>query len=161
MIDGVSMANDAYMHRAIELAREGVAQGRGGPFGAVVVKDGVVVGEGSNEVLATQDPTCHAEVVAIRDACRRLGSFSLAGCELYASSEPCPMCLGAIYWSRMDKVCFANGRDVAASYGFSDEFIYDEFAKLPSARELTMVRVPMGGSEEPFAAWERKHAAHY
>lgn len=155
------MADDGYMHRAVELARKGVEQGRGGPFGAVVVKDGVVVGEGSNEVLASQDPTCHAEIVAIRDACRRLGSFRLAGCELYASSEPCPMCLGAIYWSRMDKVCFANGRDVAASYGFSDEFIYDELAKLPDARELTMVRMPLRGSEEPFAAWRRKHATNY
>jgi len=155
------MANDGYMHRAVELAREGVEQGCGGPFGAVVVKDGVVVGEGPNDVLISQDPTCHAEVVAIRDACRRLGSFSLAGCELYASSEPCPMCLGAIYWSRMDRVCFANGRDVAASYGFSDEFFYDELAKPPAARELTMVRVPSPGSEEPFAAWGRKGPTTY
>jgi len=155
------MAKDGYMHRAVELAREGVEQGRGGPFGAVVVKDGVVVGEGSNEVLASQDPTCHAEVVAIRDACRRLGSFHLTGCELYASSEPCPMCLGAIYWSRIDRVSFANSREVAASYGFSDEFIYDEFAKLPHPRELTMDRVPTRGSEEPFAVWERQHAVHY
>ena len=154
------MAN-TYMHRAVELAREGVEQGRGGPFGAVVVKDGVIVGEGSNEVLISQDPTCHAEVVAIRDACRRLGSFRLAGCEIYASSEPCPMCLGAIYWSRMDRVSFANGRDVAASYGFSDEFIYDEFAKSPATRELTMVRVASPGAKEPFAAWERKHATSY
>ena len=155
------MADDGYMHRAVELARKGVEQGRGGPFGAVVVKDGIVVGEGSNEVLMSQDPTCHAEVVAIRDACRRLGTFSLAGCEIYASSEPCPMCLGAIYWSRVDRVCFANGREVAASYGFSDEFIYDEFAKPPAARELTMVRVPSAGSEEPFAAWERRGATNY
>lgn len=155
------MTNDGYMHRAVELARKGVEQGRGGPFGAVVVKDGVVIGEGSNEVLMSQDPTCHAEIVAIRDACRRLGSFRLAGCELYASSEPCPMCLGAIYWSRIDRVSFANGRDVAASYGFSDEFIYDELAKVPGAREVTMVRVSPPGAEEPFAAWKRKHATNY
>ena len=107
---------DEFMQRAVELAREGVVQGRGGPFGAVVVKDGVVLGEGWN-VLASQDPTCHAEVVAIRDARRRLGSFCLAGCEIYASSEPCLMCLGAIYWSGMGKVCFANGRVIAAPYG--------------------------------------------
>ena len=155
------MANDGYMHRAVELAREGVAQGCGGPFGAVVVKDGVVVGEGSNEVLSSRDPTCHAEIVAIRDACRRLGSFRLAGCELYASSEPCPMCLGAIYWSRIDRVSFANSRDVAASYGFLDEFIYDELATPPDARELTMVRMPSPGAEAPFDDWKRKHATNY
>lgn len=155
------MTNNGYMDRAVELARKGVEQGHGGPFGAVVVKNGVVVGEGSNEVLLSQDPTCHAEVVAIRDACRRLGSFNLAGCDLYASSEPCPMCLGAIYWSRMDRVYYANGRDVAASYGFSDEFIYDELAKPPDAREVAMIRVPLRGAEEPFAAWKRTHATSY
>ena len=147
------MTNDVFMQQAVELAREGVVQGRGGPFGAVVVKDGVIVGEGSNEVLASQDPTCHAEVVAIRDACRNLGSFSLAGCEIYASSEPCPMCLGAIYWSRIDRIHFANPRGVAASYGFSDDFIYDELGKAAGDRELPMVQTPLPGSESPFAAW--------
>lgn len=155
------MTNNGYMDRAVELARKGVEQGHGGPFGAVVVKNGVVVGEGSNEVLLSQDPTCHADVVAIRDACRRLGSFNLAGCEIFASSEPCPMCLGAIYWSRMDRVYYANGRDVATSYGFSDEFTYDELAKPPDAREVAMIRVPLRGAEEPFAAWKRTHATSY
>lgn len=147
------MTDYGFMQRAVELAREGVDQGRGGPFGAVIVKGDVIVGEGSNEVLASQDPTCHAEVVAIRDACRNLGSFSLAGCEIYASSEPCPMCLGAIYWSRIDRIYFANTRDVAASHGFADDFIYDELEKPVCDRGLPMVGMPLPDAESPFAAW--------
>jgi tRNA(Arg) A34 adenosine deaminase TadA len=108
------------MREAIRLARAGAAAGDGGPFGAVVVKDGVIVGRGWNQVLAAKDPTAHAEIVAIRDACARLGGFSLDGCEIYASCEPCPMCLGAIYWARLAVVHHAAGRKDAARAGFDD-----------------------------------------
>jgi Cytosine/adenosine deaminases len=119
----------AFMRRAIELAREGVASGLGGPFGCVVVRDGVVIGEGNNRVTSTNDPTAHAEVVAIRDACKALGAFQLDGCVIYTSCEPCPMCLGAIYWARPEKVFIACTRDDAAEAGFDDAFIYDELNK--------------------------------
>src|SRR5688572_2969421 len=112
------------MQAAIAEALSGVAAGRGGPFGCVVVKDGQIVGRGCNSVISTNDPTAHAEVLAIRDACSRRGTFHLTGCELYASCEPCPMCLAAIYWSRIDRYYFACTAADAAAAGFSDAFIY-------------------------------------
>jgi tRNA(Arg) A34 adenosine deaminase TadA len=121
------------MRRAIELALENVRTARGGPFGAVVVRGGTIVGEGVNRVTATNDPTAHAEVIAIRAAGRVLGTFSLAACELYASCEPCPMCLGAAYWARLDRVWFAADRRDAAAAGFDDADLYAELA-LPLAR---------------------------
>ena len=146
--------NEAYMKRAVELSRRGMESGHGGPFGAVIVRGGAVVGEGWNEVLSSNDPTAHAEVVAIRNACRGLGTYDLSGCEIYASCEPCPMCLGAIYWSRIGCVYFSIGRHDAAGIEFRDEFIYDELAKPLSKRALSMVHVPCDGALEVFAAWE-------
>lgn len=134
---------DDFMRRAIALADENVRAGRGGPFGAVVVRAGTVVAEGTNLVTSTNDPTAHAEVVAIRNACRALADFRLAGCEIYASCEPCPMCLGAVYWARCDRLYFAAGREDAEHAGFDDSHIYRELAiglaarAIPTARMLT------------------------
>ena len=146
--------NEAHMKRAVELSRRGMESGHGGPFGAVIVRDGAIVGEGWNEVLRSNDPTAHAEVVAIRNACRALGTYDLSGCEIYASCEPCPMCLGAIYWSRIRQVYFSIGRHDAAGIEFRDEFIYEELAKPPAKRALPMVQVPCDGALDVFAAWE-------
>src|SRR5580658_8553971 len=118
--------SNPFMARAIELSIENVRSGQGGPFGAVVVKDGKLIAEGSNCVTSTNDPTAHAEIVAIREACKKLGFFELAGCEIYTSCEPCPMCMGAIYWARPDRVYFGNTAADAANVGFDDSFIYDE-----------------------------------
>lgn len=115
-----------FMTRAIELAQAGVDSNLGGPFGCVIVKDGEIVGEGNNQVTSSNDPTAHAEIVAIREACRNLSSFQLDGCTVYTSCEPCPMCLGAIYWARAEKIYIACNRTDAASSGFDDAFIYEE-----------------------------------
>jgi len=123
------MYDKKFMEEAIRLANECFETGTGGPFGAVVVKDGEIVGRGRNMVTAHNDPTAHAEVVAIRDACRNLDTFQLTGCELYASSEPCPMCFGAIYWARPDRLFFGASCEVAADAGFDDTFIYEEIDK--------------------------------
>ena len=120
------MDDKQLMLRAIELAREGVESNEGGPFGCVIARDGQIVGEGVNRVTSTNDPTAHAEVVAIRDACRNLNSFQLDGCIVYTSCEPCPMCLGAIYWARPKRIYIACDRNDAAAAGFDDAFIYDE-----------------------------------
>jgi tRNA(Arg) A34 adenosine deaminase TadA len=125
-----------YLERAIELAESGMASGRGGPFGALVVRGDEVLAEGCNQVTTAHDPTAHAEVVAIRAACQLLGSFSLAGCQIYASCEPCPMCLAAIYWARLDRLYFAASRSDAAAIGFDDERFYLELGKNPSERQL-------------------------
>ncbi len=130
-------ADPRFMRRAIELARTGMNSGAGGPFGAVVVKDGEIVGEGYNRVLATNDPTAHGEVVAIRDACARLGSFSLEGCEIHTSGEPCPMCLGAILWSRISRIYYGFSIEDAAAIGFDDREFHRQFS-LPAAER----RVP-------------------
>lgn len=132
--------HEPFMRRAIELAREGMNTVGGGPFGSVVVRDGIIIGEGGNRVTATNDPTAHAEVVAIREACRSIGSFQLDGCTVYASCEPCPMCLGAIYWARAERVYIACTREDAANAGFDDEHIYEEL-KLGRGER----RVPMTG----------------
>lgn len=128
--------NDRFMRRAIELARAGMKAGDGGPFGAVVVRNGQIVGEGANRVLAENDPTAHGEIVAIRDAARRLGTFNLEGCELYTTGEPCPMCLGAIYWARIPTVYFGFSIFEAAAIGFDDAAIFDEFALPPAQRKV-------------------------
>src|ERR1700755_1901708 len=117
-----------FMRRAIELAQNGVDNNQGGPFGCVIAKDGRVVGEGCNEVTSTNDPTAHAEIMAIRDACRRLGDYQLTDCDVYTSCEPCPMCLGALYWARPNRIVYAAGREDAAEAGFDDAFIYKEIA---------------------------------
>src|SRR5690606_24737844 len=118
--------HEALMQEAINLSIKGMNNNEGGPFGAIVVKDGKIVGRGNNKVTSTNDPTAHAEVVAIRDACKNLGSFQLDGCIIYTSCEPCPMCLGAIYWARPDKVFYACTKEDAADAGFDDAFIYRE-----------------------------------
>jgi guanine deaminase len=135
------MSDLAFMRRAIELSRHGMRHGDGGPFGAVVVRGGEIVGEGWNSVLATNDPTAHAEILAIRDACRRLGTFVLAGCDLYTSSEPCPMCLSAVYWARLSRVFYANTVTDAAAIGFDDTLIHDELQKPPAVRLIPATRL--------------------
>jgi guanine deaminase len=115
-----------FMHLAIEESKNGMLAGHGGPFGCVIVKNDEIVGRGHNQVLCNNDPTAHAEVVAIRNACANLGTFQLTGCEIYCSCEPCPMCLGAIYWARPDKIFYANTKQDAAAIGFDDQFIYDQ-----------------------------------
>src|SRR5487761_1508170 len=122
------MSGETFMRRAISLSREQMEHGGGGPFGAVIVKGGVIIAEGWNRVTSTNDPTAHAEIVAIRAACAVLGSFSLGDCEIYASCEPCPMCLAAIYWARLERVYYANTRADAARIGFDDDFLYREIA---------------------------------
>lgn len=130
------MYEKKFMMEAIALSRKCLKNGRGGPFGAVVVKDGEIVGRGSNRVTADNDPTAHAEVTAIRDACKNLNSFQLTGCEIYASCEPCPMCLGAIYWARPERVYFAARRKDSSDAGFDDSFIYEEIEIAPSERSI-------------------------
>lgn len=129
-------ADPRFMRRAIELARIGMNSGAGGPFGAVVVKDGEILGEGHNRVLATNDPTAHGEIVAIREACGRLGSFSLEGCEVYTTGEPCPMCLGAIHWARMGRIYYGFSIVDAATVGFDDREFYRQFALPPEERQV-------------------------
>jgi tRNA(Arg) A34 adenosine deaminase TadA len=126
----------------------------GGPFGAVIVRSGEVVGEGFNRVTATNDPTAHAEVVAIRDACQRLGTFSLHGCEIYTSCEPCPMCLSAIYWARIDRIWFANTKVDAAAIDFDDHFIYDELAKDAAHRAIPMQPMLREEALAAFREWQ-------
>jgi tRNA(Arg) A34 adenosine deaminase TadA len=145
-----------FMARAIELAREGADRNDGGPFGCVIVKDGLVVGEGCNRVTSTNDPTAHAEIVAIRDACQRLNSFQLEGCTVYTSCEPCPMCLGAIYWARPSGIFFAGTRADAAAAGFDDERFYSELEKPNDDRQLKMVGLFRERAQEVFRFWTAK-----
>ena len=131
----------AFMRRAIELSRMGMQRGDGGPFGAIIVRAGAVVGEGWNRVVATNDPTAHGEVLAIRDACRRLGTFILEGCDLYTSSEPCPMCLSAVYWSRLARIFYGNTVADAAAIGFDDTRVLEELRKPPTVRQVPSSRL--------------------
>jgi len=144
--------DDPFVSAAIDLASRSVADG-GGPFGAVVVRNGDVVGAGHNRVTIDNDPTAHAEVVAIRDACRRLGTFQLTDCTLYASCEPCPMCLSAIYWARIPRVVYAADRGDAADAGFDDEAIYREVALRPDARQVAFEQEGANRALEPFRLW--------
>lgn len=141
------------MRRAIELAVENVRFGRGGPFGAVIVKNGEMIASGVNLVTATNDPSAHAEVVAIRAACKALATYQLNGCELYASCEPCPMCLGAMYWARLAGYFFACTRRDAAQFGFDDDFIYNEIALSPEKRSLQGQRLLPEAGLQPFVEW--------
>ena len=145
----------AFMVRAIQLSLENVSSGRGGPFGAVVVKDGAVVAEAANQVTATNDPTAHAEVLAIRQACQKRGFFELKGCDLYTSCEPCPMCLGAIYWARIDRVYFGNFAADAARIGFDDSAIYAEIKQPHAEREIPMIQIMREEALAAFRAWEQ------
>jgi guanine deaminase len=148
--------DNPFMARAIQLSINNVQSGRGGPFGAVVVKDGNIVAEGANLVTATNDPTAHAEVLAIREACKKLGVFDLEGCEIYSSCEPCPMCLGAIYWARLARVYFANAAADASKIGFDDSVIYREIAQPHSQRQIPMIQLMREQALAAFRAWENK-----
>ncbi|MCK6695724.1 MAG: nucleoside deaminase [Thermoanaerobaculia bacterium] len=144
------------MREAIRLAREGIDQNKGGPFGAVVVKDGVIVGRGNNRVTSSNDPTAHAEVVAIREACRQLNTYQLTDCVIYTSCEPCPMCLGAIYWARPKAVYFACTKSDASAIGFDDSFIYRELDLDLHQRKIPMIPFLREEALSVFKAWEMK-----
>ena len=146
----------AFMRHAIRLAARCMRAGEGGPFGAVIVKDGAVVAEGWNCVTSANDPTAHAEVVAIRRACEALGTFSLEGYELFASCEPCPMCLAAAYWARLDRITFASSREDAAAIGFDDDAIYREVSKPIEDRAVPTTRLMLPEAEALFAEWRVK-----
>jgi tRNA(Arg) A34 adenosine deaminase TadA len=148
-----SAPNPEFLRRAIELATENVRSGKGGPFAAVIVRNGKIIGEGMNTVTTTKDPTAHAEVNAIRAAGKALGDFSLTGCELYTSCEPCPMCLAACYWARLSVIYFGATAADAAKAGFDDAYIYDEFRKNTDARSLPAVNLLRDEAWESFKAW--------
>jgi tRNA(Arg) A34 adenosine deaminase TadA len=145
-----------FMREAIRISREKMQRNHGGPFGAVVVRDGKIVGRGWNQVTSRNDPTAHAEVVAIRNACRRLKTFRLSDCELYTSCEPCPMCLAAIYWARLQRVYYANTRHDAARIAFDDAFIYREVARPISRRRIPMKQLLRAEALKTFAEWQNK-----
>ena len=148
--------NPKFMRAAIRLSIDMMRCGKGGPFGAVIVKGNKIVGRGCNEVTSTNDPTAHAEIVAIRDACRRLKTFDLDGCELYTSCEPCPMCLSAIYWARIPTIFYGNTRKDAAKIAFDDDFIYREVALLIRKRTLVMKQLLRNEALKAFIEWEKK-----
>ncbi len=147
------MNSQDFMNEAVKLAKSNLESLKGGPFGAVVVKDGKIVGRGFNSVTSLNDPTAHAEVMAIRDACKNLESFQLDGCEIYSSCEPCPMCLGAIYWSRPARLYFAASREDAARAGFDDSYIYEQIPLAPEIRDLPTVKLDAAGAIKVFEAW--------
>ncbi|KAA9339471.1 nucleoside deaminase [Hymenobacter busanensis] len=148
--------NPEFMREAIRLSIEQMQAGSGGPFGAVVVKDGQIIARGFNQVTSTNDPTCHAEVDVIRKACKELGTFQLTDCDLYTSCEPCPMCLGAIYWARPRRVFYGNTKADAAAIGFDDQFIYDEIEQPLSDRSIPMTQLLRDEALAGFRAWESK-----
>ncbi len=145
--------NKTFMNEAIRLAESNIEKQNGGPFGAVIVKNGKVVGRGNNQVTSHNDPTAHAEVQAIRDACKNLNTFNLEGCEIYASCEPCPMCLGAIYWARLDKLFYAGTKDDAAKANFDDSFIYKEFELPKDKRSIPSSQLMRDKAVEVFDRW--------
>ena len=149
------MTNEELMRRAIRLAEQSVAEG-GGPFGAVIAREGELIAEASNHVVPHCDPTAHAEVSCIREACRKLGTFNLEGCEIYTSCEPCPMCLGAIYWAHLDKIYYANDRKDAAAIGFDDDFIYRELDLPVEQRRKQMELLLPEEAKKAFEMWEQK-----
>ena len=144
-----------FMKRAIELSIKSVNNG-GGPFGCVIVKDEKIISEGSNKLTSSNDPTAHGEIVAIREACKRINNFSLNGCELYSTCEPCPMCLAAIYWARIDKVYYANTRKDAQKIGFDDSLIYSEFQKNIDKRKIPMIQMLRNEALKAFELWDKK-----
>jgi tRNA(Arg) A34 adenosine deaminase TadA len=148
--------DEEYMRRAIALAQNGIDESAGGPFGAVVVRNGEIIGEGCNRVTSTNDPTAHAEIVAIRNACEKLGSFQLDDCIIYTSCEPCPMCLGAIYWARPARVFYAATREDAANIGFDDQFIYEEIEKNFEHRQMKLINLMRDEGLKVFENWVSK-----
>lgn len=153
--ESTTMTSEELMRKAIELAEENVTNG-GGPFGAVIARDGKIIATGVNRVTANHDPTAHAEVSAIRAACKELGTFDLSGCEIYTSCEPCPMCLGAIYWAHIDKMYYGNDKTDAKRIGFDDSFIYDEIALTPECRRLSSERMLKDEAVKAFDMWMKK-----
>ena len=147
---------EKYMQEAIDLSEEGMNSNEGGPFGCVIVKDDVIIGRGNNKVISNNDPTAHAEMVAIREACKNLKAFQLDGCELYTSCEPCPMCLGAIYWARPKIIYYANSKDDAKQAGFDDSMIYQEMNCDLKDRKIPMVQISKVSAKEIFEKWESK-----
>ena len=143
------------MTRAIELSIKSVNAG-GGPFGSVIVKDKKIIAEGSNKVTSTNDPTAHGEIVAIRQACKKLNDFNLKGCELYSTCEPCPMCLSAIYWARIDKIYYANTRNDARKIDFDDSLIYSELQKNVKKRKIPMIQIMRDEALKAFELWDKK-----
>jgi guanine deaminase len=148
--------NNPFMARAIQLSIEGVQSGHGGPFGTVIVRSDQIIAEGVNQVTSINDPTAHAEVQAIRQACKKLGAFELKDCDLYTSCEPCPMCLGAIYWARISRIYFANTAEDAASIGFDDSFIYRELKEIRSQRRIPAIQMMRHEALAGFRAWMAK-----
>lgn len=144
------------MHEAIRLSMNKMEKGLGGPFGAIVVKEGKIVGKGYNQVTSLNDPSAHAEIVAIRDACENLNTYHLENCELYSSCEPCPMCMGAIYWARIEKVFYGNSNHDANKAGFIDKFILDEFCLPPDKRKIAMQQMMQTQAKEAFVKWLEK-----
>ena len=144
-----------FMKKAIDLSIESVNNG-GGPFGCIIVKDNKIISEGSNQVTSTNDPTAHGEIVAIRSACEKLNNFSLSGCELYSNCEPCPMCLSAVYWARIDKIYYANTREDAQKIDFDDSFIYSEFQKEISQRKIPIFQMMRNEALKAFELWDKK-----
>jgi tRNA(Arg) A34 adenosine deaminase TadA len=137
----------------IHMASANISGGEGGPFAALIIREGEVIARGVNRVMGTNDPTAHAEVVAIRDACKTLGTYDLSGCTIISSCEPCPMCLSAIYWAHLDKVYYAAGKDDAARAGFDDAFLYEEMKLEPEARKLIAIKIEIPKSDKPFKDW--------
>ena len=149
------MKNIDFMKRAIELSIQNI-KNNGGPFGCIIVKENKIIAEGVNRVTFNNDPTAHAEIIAIRNACKKLNTFNLEKCELYTSCEPCPMCLSAIYWSHIDKIYFGNSRSDASKIGFDDEFIYNELNKELSSRKIIMTQINQNEAIKAFLDWEKK-----
>ena len=147
---------EKFMQEAIALSKKGMAAGEGGPFGCVIVKGDEIIGRGNNKVIITNDPTAHAEVVAIRDACKTLGVFQLDDCEVYTSCEPCPMCLGAIYWARPKRIYYANHREDAAAIGFDDSMIYEEITKPLYERKIPITSISRNEAIKVFEEWKVK-----
>ena len=145
-----------FIRKAIKLSLENVQTGKGGPFAALIVKDNNIIASGTNLVTSLNDPTAHAEIIAIREACKILGTFQLEGCEIYSSCEPCPMCLGAMYWARLAKIFIASIMQDAADVGFDDAFIYSEFSKQISERKIPMVLMPQNEALAVFKEWKEK-----
>jgi tRNA(Arg) A34 adenosine deaminase TadA len=146
--------DEKFLTKAIELSKMGMQSGQGGPFGCIVVKGDEIVGEGNNQVTSSNDPTAHAEVVAIRNACEKLGTYQLNDCEIYTSCEPCPMCLGAIYWARPKRVIYANTKEEAAAIEFDDDFIYNEINTSMIERKIPFIHHPHAKAKEVFEAWK-------
>jgi guanine deaminase len=147
---------EKFMKRAIELSQSNIEKNNGGPFGAVIVKDGKIIGEGWNQVTAVNDPTAHAEVVAIRNACKELNNYDLTGCEIYSSCEPCPMCLAAIYWARLVKIYYANTKNDARDIEFDDDFLYQEIPKPLAQRKIPIEQLMRDDAQKVFKFWTAK-----